>query len=72
MAPTPHPSPLPREREPVFQGIDGCCSEAGTLPSLADVRKTPPCEAREGREKQCVHFPLFMSPAHWLYFAAPR
>ena len=45
MAPTPHPSPLPREREPVFQGIDGHCSEPG---SLADVRKTPPCEALKG------------------------
>ena len=44
MAPTPHPSPLPWEREPVFQGIAGPCSEAGTLASLAVVRKTPPCE----------------------------
>jgi hypothetical protein len=51
VAPTPHPSPLPREREPVFPGIDGPCSEVGTLASLDAVRKTPPCEppiAREG------------------------
>ena len=32
--------PLPREREPVFRGIDGPCFEAGTLTSLAVV-KTP-------------------------------
>ncbi len=41
MSPTPHPSPLPQEREPVFQGIDGPCSQTGTLASLAVVRKTP-------------------------------
>jgi hypothetical protein len=44
VAPTPHPDPLPKEREPVFPGIDGHCSEAGTVTSLAVVRKSPPCE----------------------------
>ena len=41
VAPTPHPSPLPRERETVwFRASTALCSEAGTLASLAVVGKT--------------------------------
>ena len=43
MALAPHPSPLPREREPVTC-IGRSCAVAGPMASLADVRKTPPCE----------------------------